>query len=159
MDYFKWDLYEVLIHSQFITYNKWRLAEKQKERERETSSTDDKECAALDRVSNKMYFSQLKKVHSGNLYQFKTSLDLQYLFYFTLLSDSLSRWGKHHYLSQIALYSNQPNSMGKIINFTTQNTGVAGLLPLFMLDCLHFCVTLVNLTYPSKTPKSHHNTN
>ncbi len=54
-------LYEVFIHSQCLTYSRWRSARSQFREPAEVHSTEAKLCTAVDGVSSKMYFGHLKK--------------------------------------------------------------------------------------------------
>ena len=61
-----------------------------------------------------------------NQYQFKCMLYIEYF---------------HHFVFRQLLSPSQPNFIGEIINFTSQNTGVSGLLlPRSVSLC--YCVTL-----------------
>lgn len=53
--------YEVLFHSQCITYNKWLSARPQLEEAGSCTRTDTEQSTAVDAVSSKTYFSHLQK--------------------------------------------------------------------------------------------------
>ena len=72
-----------------------------------------------------------------NQHEFKCKLYLEYLRRFTWQPFAM---GDHHYISQILLSLNQPNSMDEICHFILQNIGFAGLplrhsVSLFVLFC------------------------
>ena len=96
------------------------------------------QCTAVDRVSSKMYFCQLK-----SQYQFKCMLYLEYFHCFTIPLDSFYRWKSAAALAKYGSFLLSEAPVGQVLPRGTQEFLVSSCPDL--LVCLSFCVTLVNL--------------